>query len=112
MQNKLIKLTLLSQIKYNEACLDLFNFTIPRVVQIRSKNRTLVHVLELFYSEHILCFKLKAKQHEALMNILHQRETLCYFPTSFGKSNMYQSHTVKVGKNNSKVSILMTCSAQ
>ena len=76
MQNKLIKLTLLSQIKYNAT--SLFNFTIPRVVQIRSKNRTLVRALELFYSEHILSFKLKAKQEEAVMNILHQKETLCY----------------------------------
>ena len=35
--------------------------------------------------------KLKHKQEQAFMNILYQRKTLCYFPTGFGKSIMYQN---------------------
>ena len=35
-------------------------------------------------------FSVKAKQLEAINNVIKQKDTLCIFPTSFGKSLIYQ----------------------
>jgi len=35
-------------------------------------------------------FSVKAKQLEAIYNIIKQKDTLCIFPTFFGKSLIYQ----------------------